>query len=788
MNYLRELRFAVRSLGRTPGISLVAVLALALGLGVSSTIFSLMDGMWFRPLPAVRDAAGLVRLFAVSERVAQESFSWPDYLDLVASARSFSGLASIQRRGPFLTIGNTIEPTATHIVSPNFFTLLGARAGLGRTFSEAAPDDAVMVISDRFWRSRFGADPGVLGRGVTLGRAAFTIVGVAPRGFRGTELSYDPDLWIPQGAWDVLSPGESKMRDLRQFDIVGRLRPGVSGDEARLELDRIATNLAAAYPGTNKGWGASLLSARQYQTLSAGSTGLLFGGLLVTVLLIACANAANLLLARGEARSREIGIRLALGSSRARLVRELLMESVLVAAAGGLLALVVAASLIAVLPAAIDLASFEFRLDQRAFAVTAILTLLAALAAGLAPAVQVSRPNLVAALRREGGAAPARARFRHALVVTQIALTMTLLVGAGLLARSFSRAVGADFGFARALVLIVRLNPRMAEAPARTFYQETLARVRALPGVKRAAYARRAPLWPSEGGMNDEIAVADQLPLRVKFNTVEPAYFSELGIPLVAGRVFDEQDGPAGTRTAIINETMARRFFPHGSPVGSLFRTHDGVDRQIVGVVRDAKINSLEESPEPYFYLPFAQDFYGSMSLLVETRGDPLVLVPAVKSAVSAIAKVPVPEFATLDGLIRARVSDRRSLAWIAGALAVVGLLLATGGLYGVMSHLVTRRTREIGVRMALGAGWRETVALVIGRALRLAAVGIAAGAATAMAASSWLSNLLYGVRAWDPPTLVGIAALLALVALMAAAVPAWRATRVDPISALRAE
>jgi predicted permease len=328
----------------------------------------------------------------------------------------------------------------------------------------------------------------------------------------------------------------------------------------------------------------------------------------------------------------------------------------------------------------------------------------------------------------------------------------------------------------------------MAEAPARVFYQEALERVGALPGVKRAAYARRAPLWPSEGGMNDEITVLGQPPARVKFNTVDPAYFTVLGIPILSGRGFDEQDGPAGTRMVIINETMARRFFPDGSPVGRLFQTHDGVDRQIVGVARDTKINSLEEPLEPYYYLPFAQDFYGSMSLLVETDGDPLAIIPAARGSIGSIARIPPLEFATLDGLIRARLSDRLSLASVVGALAAVGLLLAAAGLYGVMSHLVTRRRREVGVRMALGTGQHETVALVLGQALRLAATGIAAGAAIAMAASSLLSSLLYGVRPWDPATLVVVAALLGAVALIAAAVPAWRATRVDPVSALRAE
>jgi hypothetical protein len=301
---IEELRHAVRSLARTPGVTLIAVLALALGLGVSSTIFSLMDGLWCRPLAGVRDPAELVRLFAVSERRSSESFSWPDYVDLAASAQSFSALASIQRRGPFLTIGTTIESTMAQVVSANFFTLLGARASLGRMFSDADPNETAIVISDRFWRRRFGTDPAVVGRAVTLGRAAFTIAGVAPRAFRGTELWFDPDLWISQGAWDVMSPGESRMRELRQIDIVGRLRPGVSVDMARSEVARIAANLAIAYPTANKGWGATLLTARQYQIGNAGSSGLLFAGVLLAVLLIACADAANLLLARGESRER----------------------------------------------------------------------------------------------------------------------------------------------------------------------------------------------------------------------------------------------------------------------------------------------------------------------------------------------------------------------------------------------------------------------------------------------------------------------------------------------------
>jgi predicted permease len=676
----------------------------------------------------------------------------------------------------------------TQVVSANFFPLLGTPAATGRTFSDANPDEPAMVISDGLWRRRFGADPAVVGKVVVLGRAPFTIAGVAPRGFRGTELYYDPDLWISQGAWEALSPGESTMREVRQFEILGRLRPDASAGAARAELDGLAANLAAAYPGTNKGWGATLLSAAEYQLSSAGFVGLLFGGILVAVLLIACADVANLLLARGEALEREIAIRLALGAGRGRLVRQLLVESLLLSALGGLLALLVAAWLVAVLPAAVSLSGFEFRVDVRVFVFTTALTVLTAIIAGLAPALYLSRPDLVPALRREGSASPRRVAVRHALVVAQIALSTALLVGGGLLARSFTRALGADFGFAQKNVLVVRMNPRMNEAPARVFYQEMLDRVRAMPGVKRAGYARRAPLWPSEGGASVEIAVPGQTPSRVKFNTVDAAYFAVLGIPVLNGRGFGEQDGPSSTKTAVINETMARRFFPDGDPVGRLFRTRDGVDRQVVGVVRDSKINSLEEPAEPYFYLPFAQDFYGSMSLLAETEGDPLALVPAVKSAIGTLAKMPPSEFATLRGLVRNRVSDRLSLASVVGALAGVGLLLAAGGLYGLMSHLVTRRTREIGVRMALGATRRDTLALVLRQALRLWAVGAAAGTAAAIAVSLWLSSLLYGVRPWDPATLAAVAVLLGLVALAAAAVPVWRAMRVDPVDALRAE
>ena len=454
--------------------------------------------------------------------------------------------------------------------------------------------------------------------------------------------------------------------------------------------------------------------------------------------------------------------------------------------AGG--ALVLAEWLVDVLPAVLPPSNFRFEVDLRVVLFTLAVTALAALASGLAPAVRASKPDIVGSIKGEGSGGRGGFAARNALVIGQVALSMTLLTGGALLVRSFINALRADLGFARKSVLVVRTSPRMKEEPARVFYRQLVDRVQAFPRVKHAALACRAPLWPSEGGMSDRISIPGQQPVRVLFNTVEPDYFATLDVPILRGRCFDERDSPGGTRTAVINETMARRFFPDADPVGRLFRTEDGAARLIVGIARDTKVNSLEEAPAPYFYLPFSQDFYGSMSLLVEAEGNPMDLVPAIKGEIASLAKMPAPEIDTIEHLLRMRVSHREVVASLAGLLALVGLLLAASGLYGVMSYLVARRTREIGIRIAIGAGKAETVRLVLGRAVGLAAVGIAIGAAGSLAMASLLSKALYGTTPRDPATLAAVAALLVLVALLASLVPALRAARVDPLSALRTE
>ncbi len=774
----QDLRYACRTMRRSPGLTLAAVVSLALGIGADTAIFSVMDGLWFRPL-AVRDPGSLVRVFTASERQTRGDTSYLDYLDY-RQADTLAGLAASERRGPMLGVDGVTESAWSDIVSDNYFSVVGVQAALGRVFVEQPRPEDVLVISYSYWQRRFGGDPAVVGRVVQLKGRSFMVIGVAPKEFRGTELWTDMDAWIPMSAW-----GETQDRDSRGFTVVGRLRAGATLAQVRAELSGIASNLARAYPKTNKDCDAIVMSAFEYQFVRAGDTGLMLAVTLAMLLLIACANVANLLLARGEARRSEIAVRLAIGCGRARLVRQLMTESLLLAFLGAGAGLLLATWLIRVFPTLLPNVHLLFRLDHRVLLFTLGATVVSGLLFGLVPALRASRPDLVPALR---AFAP-----RDGLVVAQMALSLVLLTGAGLLLRSFLYCLHLDLGFARKSALIVRLDPGLPETQARVFYDQLLERARALPGVKQAGLARRVPLWPSEDGLAREVSVpgyqfADgETTFACKFTTVGDNYFRTMGIPLVRGREFDGRDNAAGLPVAIINETMARRFWPEEDPVGTIIQV-GRTSRQVVGVVKDVKVNWVLEAPMPYFYLPFGQDFSYTMSLVVETSGDPLALANPIKSEVRALARIPTPEMDTLDSLVDRSTLEKKGMAWLVGMLGVVGVLLTAAGLYGVMSYLVARRTREIGIRMALGACEWHALTLILRRALGLAAVGVAIGIAGALAASRLLSSLVVGVSPRDPATLASTCALLVAVAVAACLPPARRAARIEPMEALRYE
>ena len=801
---LQDIRFAWRMLAKSPGFTAVAVLCLALGVGANSTIFSLVDGMWLRPLP-VRDPGSLVYLSLATDRDPLGDLSYPDYQDFRDQAKTLAGLTVTQRRGPILSGDGFAESTMSNVVSEDYFTVLGVNAQLGRVFTGRDKDSGpVVVMSHSLWQRRFGGDPGIVGKTVRLGRA-YTVIGIAPKGFRGVEQWIDSDFWIPMSSWDPSVDGERAQRGWHSFAAMGRLRPGVTLKQARAEIEGIARNLERAYPQFNKGRRGVLYPALEYQIRSAGYQGGVLMGIVALVLLIACANVANLLLARAGVRAREIGVRLAMGGRRSRLVRQLLTESAVIAFLAAAAGLLLAVWLIQLLPAVVTppgdtYTHYQFRVDYRVLVFTLAVSLFTVLAFGLFPAWRASRPDLVSVLKGDGSdpSRPGgRIRPRSLLVIGQVAVSMILLTGAGLLVRTFIHSLHVDLGFQRKNLLVADVSPPYRPARAREFYRQLLERMRALPGVREATLARRPPLWGSEGGMAQgieipgrQLAPGEPNP-PVKFNIVGQNYFRTLGIPLLRGRDFDMRDGLDSPRVMIVSEIMARRFWPDEDPVGKIVHAADdpaGVNRQIVGVVGDARINSIQEEPEPYFYLPFAQSGW-DMKLLAETTADPLRLANQLRAEVAALDnRVPVLSISTLGLVIRSSIYTEQMAATVVGALGAMGLFLAVIGLYAVISYAVVQRTREIGIRMALGAQRRDALRLVLGHGVRLVAIGIAAGLAGALAATQLLAKMLYGVSPRDPVTFACVAALMAVVALAASYIPARRATKIDPMRALRYE
>jgi putative ABC transport system permease protein len=800
---LRDLRFAARMLAQSRGFTAISVLCLALGIGANSTIFSLVDGYWTRPLP-VRDPGGLVYLSIATARSDRDNLSYPEYLDYQSQAKAFSGLMATERRGPTLTGDGFADATQSNVVSENYFTVIGVGAQIGRVFTaaDANSGNRVVVMSHNLWERRFGGDPAIIGRSVSL-NGSYVVIGVAPKSFRGTELWQDSDFWIPMSSWDP-SGDERNSREYRSKTVIGRLRPGASIASARAEAAGIAANLERAYPKSNKGCRAVLATANEHLLQSTQRTPFILLGIVGVVLLIACANLANLLLARAGSRTREIGVRLAMGASRGRLVSQLMAESVLLSVLGTTAGLLLAFWLISLLPAFIippanNYLHFDFRLDARVVAFTLATSLVTVFVFGLAPALRASRTDLASVIKgqslagtRRGGVKP-----RSVLVVVQMALSMMLLVGAGLLVRTFIYTMNLDLGFDRRDLLVAAISPPYGGARSHAFYGQLLDRMRGVHGIRQATLALRAPLSGSGGGLAQEILIpgrpaqpGDSLP-RIKYTAVDLNYFRTLGIDLLQGRDFEAHDGPDGARVAIINETMSRQFWPNENPIGKTiqFTGEAEPERTIVGIVRDTRISSMMEAVQPYFYLPYAQTRFSYMYLIAATGMDPLRLSKQVRAEVAAIdPNVPVLEFTTMKLLIRSRLYDQQVSATVIGGLGAIGLFLAAVGLYGLISYSVMQRTREIGIRMALGAQRGDAMAMVLRQALVLALMGSAIGLAGAALAGRVLVHLLHGVSVRDPVTYSAVVLTMLVVAALASYIPARRSTRIDPMSALRHE
>jgi len=796
-------------LAKNPGFAAVSVLSLALGIGANTTIFSIVDKELLNPWP-VKDPGRLAMITMDAPKLDFNSASYPDYLDIRNQVAAFSDVVAYGDRGCFLSVegrGQGLE-AIVEVVSQNYFDALGVRPILGRAFSlqasQAAAEGHSVVVSYNLWQKYFGGDPSLPGRTTLLDDKQFTVIGIAPQGFSGLRRA-SLDIWVTKEGWETMLPGEARSdaaRDDRWFDVAGHLRRGTKIEEARAQLLTLAKRLASAYPSSNQGVNFITRPALELTPETAGA-GLYFMIMVGLVLLISCANVANLLLAQTERRQREIAMRRAMGAGQRRLALQLLTEGLPLAVAGGALGTLLAAWLMKILPALVPgLSDTVLTLDGRVLLFTTAISLLSALVFGLVQSFWVSRSGLAPALKGDDprlGRAMGRVPLRSLLVSGEIALSVVLLVASALLLRSlrYSQRINPGFDTNKNVVMLSVAPPQFyaySDAQARAIYPELASRVGSLPGVIHASYARRPPLIDEEEGETLPVVIPGvQSPpgtehFKIRYNIVGPKFFATVGARLKEGREFSDFDRPSTAPVVIINDAMARRFWPRQDPVGKALQI-EKKNFQVVGVVEAGRYNRLHEVTQPYAFLPFTQAFSLECTLFVETAGDPREMLPAILKATTAVAKnLPIVNAVTFRESMREELAGERSVAELLGSLSILGMVLAAVGLYAAVAYLVNRRTRELGIRMALGARRGDVLKLVLWQGLRLSGAGAAVGLAGALAASRLMSGFIYGVAATDP--LSYVASILAAmgVALAACYFPARRATKVDPLVALRYE
>jgi putative ABC transport system permease protein len=803
--FWQDLRYGVRMLLKQPGFTLIAVLTLALGIGANTAIFSIVNAVLLRPFPYHAPE----RLVIVQERESGGGFSpsYPNFVDWRAQHTAFEGISAVRGNESFNFTG-TGEPERLQgrLVSAEFFSLLGVKPLVGRDFlaEEDRPGATpAVILSYGFWQRRFGADPGILGQQLTLNDQSYTVVGITPPNL---QYGQEADVTVPFG---LQAQRFSRRGADPGTDVVARLKSNVSQQQGETDLNLVAARLEQQYPASNKGRRVLLTPLHEATVGDVRQPLLILLGAVGLVLLIACANVANLLLVRASARQKEMAVRVALGASRATIIRQLLTESVLLAVLGAALGILLAfwgTSFIATqLPFGIPRLQ-EARVDPPVLVFTLAVSLLTGLLFGLAPALQSSRPNLTEGLKEgERGSSGPRQRLRSVLVVGEVALTLTLLVGAGLLIQSFWRVLQVDPGFRPQNLLTMQVsinkpNGQQNGQQVANFFDQLQQNVRNLPGVKSVAVSNGIPFGSTnfppfliEGRPETE-----RKPSGLRYH-ISPTYFQTMGIELVKGRLFTAADTPNTPMVVIIDEVLALRYFPNEDPLGKRLKaTADAPGWEIVGIVRHAEPNSLDaQGPTPaQFYFNFNQipverlpGYVRRINLLTRTEVEPLSLASAVRAQVAALNKdQAVFNVRTMEQTVAQSVAPRRFSMLLLTVFAVVALALASLGIYGLMSYAVAQRTREIGVRMALGAQMNDVLKLVIGQGMMLVFVGVALGLVAALALTRTIKNLLFGVSATDPATFVAIALLLTLVALLACFVPARRAAKVDPMIALRNE
>ena len=809
--FFRDLRYSLRLLIKSPAFTTVAVLSIALGIGANTTVFSVINAVLLRSLP-YKDPNSLVLLWGDSKQEAgrrkHSQVSATDIADFRSQATVFEDIATYESWNAIMSGDGEAERVPATQVGDGFFKVMKGTPLLGRVFTpeeQVDGKDFVIVLGYGLWQRRFGGDPNIIGKTVSLGGSPYTIVGVMDADFQplpSTLVSPVGQFYRPVG-----ENYDDSARDSRHLRAIARLKPGVTIEQARSEASIIAQRLEQAHPLTNKNQGADVVSLTNEIVGDIRPMLLMIFGAVIFVLLVACANVANLLLARATVRYKEITIRSAIGAARSQIVRQLLTESLVLAVLGGGIGLLLAiwgTGLVESAGSRINPMFHDIRVDIRCLAFTFGLSIITGLIFGLAPALQISKPNLSESLKEAGrgsGPASSRNRLRSVLIISEVALTLVLLVCAGLLIRTVMRLRNVDTGFSAQNVLALDIGlpgtkyPKPGDKLA--FFKEVTARIMALPGVKAVGTTSVLPLSDNFDGRG--LAIEDHpLPrgeeLTVDLYIASPGYLQAMEIPLIKGRPIIEQDTPDSAKVALINNTMANQLWPNQDPLGKRIKfpgneKHPQEWRAIVGVVKDVSQYALDKKPPMQIYLPLTQQPTSFNTIVVKTEGQPTAMIGAMRREVLAVdSEQAVFNVTTLEQLAGDSIANRRLFMMLLLVFAVLALTLASVGIYGVMSYVASQRTHEIGIRMALGARTGDVLKLIIGKGMTLALIGVTAGLAGALALTRLMSKLLFGISATDATTFLLVSAGLTVVALLACYIPARRATKVDPLVALRYE